>query len=354
MLRILEAHVYEGPDSMRCNFPGIRTVGLILLTGMLLHACGPRSTPSAPPGAQESRPENTNAQIPAPAEVAPAPLHTPPPAVLTEAHLARVRTGMSPDEVRAILGDEHAVVGGDGGAVQVLRWEDSEGNYCTVRFDNDALRTRTGLQRRRSIASTAAQNPVPVPEAIDGRPVAQIAPGVYIPLERAVEASTGQPRGAIRLPETEPTPPSRAPIRWSAPEPAEERNGPTMVVAGGQKKDGAAEARSYRPRARLPQVSRSLREGRYEIRLINPSDSPLQVGLRQDKLGQDLTVPPKGQASALVDRGVYGLFFIREDAPYTLYEANPITIDGFRASDVEVHLNIDDVEVRLIDYSQPE
>lgn len=360
---------------MRTKFPGISTACLFLLAAGLFHACDrePEAPPEAPPETRES--PVRDAVVVAPARPIPAgdagplertePNSSPPPDIWTEALVARVQRGMTPDQVCAILGSDGVAAGGDGGGVIVLRWEDPEGQTFTARFDDGALRTHSGLQHKRAAVAPAreARNGPEAPPKIDGRPVAEIAPGVFIPLERAVAAANSQPKGTASVPIPTPAAPANTPLRWTSPTPAmeggetPESGGPTMVVAGASRRagqPGTPKDRSYRPRARLPVFTRSLREGRFEIRLLNPADTPMTVGLRQDKLGRDATVAPKGQASVFVDKGVYGLYFLRGDEPYTLYEATPITIDGFLATDVEVHLSTDDVEVRQIDYSKPE
>lgn len=116
----------------------------------------------------------------------------------------------------------------------------------------------------------------------------------------------------------------------------------------------SGEESSYRPHARLPEFTRTLPKGRFEVRLVNETETKLTVGLRQDKLGDDVHIGVKEQASLFVDRGTYELSFLCEDEPDACYDAPPLTIDGFHAPDVSVHLSREEVIVRLIDYSLPE
>lgn len=350
--------------------------GLLAVAITLLYACGPAPEPErAPPAALEGRgvfgggdPDSSAApeeDTPAPRvhDAAPPEMEAPP-ASFSTATLSRLARGMTPEDVRAITGVDGSGIGGDGEDVQVLRYADAEGRHFTARFDRGALRTHSGLRRPRDPGEkpTTAAEPKP-PEAADGEPLAEIAPGVYVPLERAVAASTGQPRGVNSARPPEPGSGESMPLRWHAPAPAADAqalpdpSGPSIAVAGSNRRargEDAPENRSYRPRASLPDATHSLPEGRYELRFMNPGDTPVQVGLRQDGRGLDTEVAPGDRASLHVHRGIYELYFIRESEPYTRYEADPITIDGFRTTDLEIHLDPEDVEVRLIDYSKPE
>ncbi len=284
---------------------------------------------------------------------------------LTPSVVAQIQRGMTREAVEGLVGWEGLRVGGDGGQVEVLRWVDDIGSSVTVRFDGGQVRT-SGRLRTAQVATPRTESPTPAPPTaeIDGRPVAEIAPGVFVPLERAVTSANSQPMGIGQMPDAVKEEGVRKPIRWVAPGPtpsegtAEQSAGPTITVGGAGRRgnDGGAGAksRSYQPHARLPEFTRSLAEGRHEIRLLNDSDVTMTAGLRQGKMGQDLVVPPKGKASAFVERGVYTLSFLCDDEPYARYDAEPITIDGQRAPDVAVHLSRDEVDVRLIDYSVPE
>jgi len=142
--------------------------------------------------------------------------------LLTEAILDRVTRGMVPAEVDAAVGHGGVAAGGDGGAVQVLRWTDADGNSFTARFDEGKLRTRSRLRLAQpaGAAQRGGDEPemaagTPAPRELDGQPVAEIAPGVYVPLERAVASSNSQPMG-VRPPEGK-GPDAGRPIQWVAP-----------------------------------------------------------------------------------------------------------------------------------------
>lgn len=261
---------------------------------------------------------------------------------------ARFTRGMPLAEAQALTTVPAVRVGGDGSATAIYRWTDTHGASFTARFDAGKLTTKSSLGTQHPPGPTS--NPTAGVD-VDTMPVAQIAPGVYIPLERAVTAATEQPLGATDMPEvpaSEEKAPKAAPALASS-------NGPTIAIAGTARRQREVKEKSssYNPHAALPEFSRSLEDGGFEIRFLNPSDSPMSAGLRQEKLGKDIAVPPKGKASIKVNRGVFQLYFLRESEPDTLFEAPTITIDGFQATDVEVLLDPENVEVRLIDYSKP-
>lgn len=329
-------------------------IALVACAG--LSACDVREEQSGSPSAPTTStpaPVDTVAPVHQPETSAtvepPLPAAHPEPALTPELH-ARFIRGMSLADARALVSIEPIRVGGDEKGAEIYRWTDALGASFTTRFDAGVLTTKSNLRTAHAPdASTSA------PSAgldLDNMPVAQIAPGVYIPLDRAVTSATEQPLGASELPEA-PAPQASQPDAPAADAPLD---GPTIAIAGAARRSRSDREKtsSYNPRASLPDFSRSLEEGSFEIRFLNPSDSPMTAGLRRDKLGRDVSIPPKGKASIKVDRGIYQLFFLRESEPDTLFEAPIITIDGFQATDVEVHLEPENVEVRLIDYSKPD
>ncbi len=333
--------------------PGSRTGNPILITLLAcvtLCGCGDSGKDTTPPP-----PPATTIVVPTPQPVESRPptvlpeVESSPESILTPDLHAHFTRGLPLADARSLTSIEPMRVGGDGKGTEIYRWTDEHGASFTARFDDGLLTTSSKLGTRQ-----APGGPTPAPAAeldLETMPVAQIAPGVYVPLERAVTSATDQPLGTSELPEA-PAPTDIPPaVRPAAVAP----DGPTIAIAGAERREREANNRdsSYNPRATLPNFFRSIDEGAFEIRFLNPSDSPMRAGLRQDKLGKDIAVPPKGKASIKVNRGVYQLYFLRESEPDTLFEAPIITIDGFQATDVEVHLDPENVEVRLIDYNKP-
>ncbi|MCF6284352.1 MAG: hypothetical protein L3K26_04090 [Candidatus Hydrogenedentes bacterium] len=339
---------------------------VLMLSALLpLVGCGPLRTPEPAPKAaplatddqyaalkntvKEASPQHPTAATPMETRQEGTPEAA---ANLTPALHARFVRGMTLAEAQTVFSFAPRVVGGNEKETVIYRWEDDQGTYFTARFEAGVLVTASRLRQRRAAPEKAP--PTPAESPIDTIPVAEVAPGVYVPLERAIASSVAQPRGveAPSMPL-----PDREDMRASG---VLEKTGPTIAVAGAARRERQQTSitnkdskRSYTPKAKLPEFGHSLHKGRYEIRLLNPTEALVTVGLRKDKRGQDLTVPPKGWASLKVDRGTYELYFLRDDDPTALYEAQPIAIDGVRVTDVEVHLNPDDVEMRQIDYGTP-
>ncbi len=320
---------------------------------ILLAGCGnaPPSTPASTPPESPPAPLRT-IEIP-PVEARAETTHPPLPNTISSALYDQFVPGMTFEAARNLSALSPQPAGGDSDTTALYRWEDEAGNYFTARFESGVLTARSGLRHRRSRRD--AETPPPVIEEIHGEPAAQVAPGVFVPLKRAIASSVNQPLG-VTAPQT--TPP--APLPDTAPQgPAAAR--PTVVVAGAsrrsrdaEKSEGAAEPRSYNPRARLPEFTRSLPTGRYEIRFHNPLEVAMTVGIRQEKRGQDVSVPANGHAACLVEQGTYALFFLIDDEPEALYEARSLVLDPIRNTGLAVHLNRDDVQVRPIDYTVPQ
>lgn len=321
----------------------------VCLAGVLslvaLSGCGnaPQSpVPESPaPPAQTAPPVTTQTESP----VLPS-VPAPPPGLNPAVHEGFVR-GITLEAARALT-EVPAVRVGGGGDTEIYRWTGPDGATFTARFDGGALVTRSSLR----LPDGAPTENAPIAD-VGTLPVAQIAPGVYIPLERAVASATEQPRGEAEAPAPPEaaTPTPATPASEAAPAP----DGPVLAVGGAERRAReGVETSSYRPRATLPEVTRSLPEGRFEVRFFNPSKQPATAAIRQDRLGRDVAVPPEGRASLKVDRGSYTIYFLREEDPYTLFEAPQIVIDGFTLTDIEVRLDPEDVQVRLIDYSLPE
>lgn len=74
------------------------------------------------------------------------------------------------------------------------------------------------------------------------------------------------------------------------------------------------------------------------MKIYNPLDTPVKVGIRSGKRGRDISIPAGGSKTLKVSRGNYQIFYIREDDPSVLQEGGSIQIDGLFVGDVEVHL----------------
>ena len=106
--------------------------------------------------------------------------------------------------------------------------------------------------------------------------------------------------------------------------------------------------RSYKPTARLPEYKRSLRRGDFEIRVHNYAPTKLQVAIISSEGGRDMTIPSGGVTSAFVGRGMYDLYYIYDDDPFTLYQGQRLPVDE-TLSDFVVEIYDDSYTVRFLD-----
>ena len=116
---------------------------------------------------------------------------------------------------------------------------------------------------------------------------------------------------------------------------------------------GASDSRvsAYRPRADVPNVPFSLRDGVYEVRFVNPTDSAVKASLTAGKRGRSVTVPPGSARTMRVAQGVYTLSFVFRDQPYTLHQGGAVEIDGQFFSDTEISLYQTGAEVQPLNFT---
>lgn len=226
--------------------------------------------------------------------------------------------------------------------VVTYRWTGPKGNTFDAHFEEGRYRRDTGRElaarAKAKIAERKAKSPPPAPAA-DETP-AEPPETVDVQAPPAEPAPPEQPEGApAEQPEPEQAPVTEA---QAPPDPEIEQRevevfepapGPRVVIAGADR----GETERIR-RARLPEFAHSLRDGAYEIRIHNPTEVAVEAGLRGEKRGRDVSIAPKRFTSLRVDRGVYSLYFIYDDDPYTLYQGPVIDLDGYRLPDAELVL----------------
>jgi len=276
--------------------------------------------------------------------------------VITQAQYDGVTQGMSLYEVSEFLDVEGRVVT-DSGEKQVYRWQDESGASFSARFEQGKLTRKSNLF-------------VPEPAEGEGEPEgngetdAMAEEGAF---EFEGDAFEGEG-------ESEAAPPERGRLVFNrqgvyeADSPAEARSQAeerapqavrlgSRVVGTGRADDGGnrparaaaeTERREQRRREQLPRYSHSLERGVYEVKIVNESESDVQVGLRQGKRGRDASVSARGDASIFVDRGSYSLYYVLRDAPYEL-ESGSVSIDGQEMPDIEIRIRDDGYSVVPLD-----
>jgi formylglycine-generating enzyme required for sulfatase activity len=84
----------------------------------------------------------------------------------------------------------------------------------------------------------------------------------------------------------------------------------------------AAQARSV-----LPPFAQTV-DGTDEVRVRNPNDFSVEVGLRSGNKGKDWDVPANGVASAFVPDGKYDIYFVYSSKPDALFQGDSFTLNG--------------------------
>lgn len=276
---------------------------------------------------------------------------------LSESIYHDIVEGMSVEEVFALLDLKGQVVSDNTPGVTIYRWVDAKGTNFTARFEDGKLVRKTGL-----LVASLEKSPEEEATADEGAQHEEEAEtAAEIPEEGETEAPTPPPKRIAPRPEPlEETIEEILPAPPEDPAPLPPPQRPRVHVAGSERRARAAEqdqspvaGRSYKPRAKLPDMTFSLRRGAFEVRIHNTGSSPAEVGLRTGNRGRDLSIPAGGTRSVFVDSGSYQLFYLFKDAPYTLHQGAAIPIDGVFLSDTEVYLFDGGTDVRGLDYGYP-
>ena len=67
--------------------------------------------------------------------------------------------------------------------------------------------------------------------------------------------------------------------------------------------------------------------GSHEVRVKNPNDFKVRVGLRSDGKGKDFIVSPNGTESVNVPNGRYDIYFNYSSDPSGLYQGDSFTLN---------------------------
>ncbi len=234
-----------------------------------------------------------------------------------------VMPGMTFDEVQLIIGETPEPLTNAEGPVTVYKWSDMHGSSIIGRFEDMVLARKSGriLDPSAEPSSDTATQEGAAPDVPYRFPITYPFPRDEWPEE---EPGVAQHDDAQEYLEDE----------WydddAAQEPAEDGR---IHVAGATRREremaddpSPNAGRSYRPLARLPRYTRSLRRGDFEIRIQNQAPTNIEVGLISEEGGRDLSIPSGRTESVFVGRGIYALYYIYEDDPYTLYQGQRIPV----------------------------
>lgn len=268
---------------------------------------------------------------------------------LTKEQYDGVTVGMPIEEVLALLDVEAKVVTDGGRDYAIYKWTDKLGSNFTARFEDGKLVRKTGFYV--APLDKSKETPESEPPSEDEEPGTDEFPDDS---REEAPAEEGEPA----LPVEEPAPPApEAPVAAepaapepepSAPEvqqPVAPARDPRVRVTGSTRRAREAETevspvagRSYKPKAKLPKFTYSLRRGVYEVRIHNTSNSTAKVGVRKGNRGKDAAIPPGQTKSFYVDQGSYETYYVIKDDPYTLQRGPGIIIDGLYLSNLELFL----------------
>lgn len=272
-----------------------------------------------------------------------------------------VEPGMTVEDIDGALGLAGKRVAEGQSDIAIYKWVDEHGSNFTAKFENGVLVHKTGFYvaavehkvgeaeaaSEESVAETAAEEA----EAAEEEP--DTAAEASKDAEEDTEATAGQSafpaeyEGEYAEVETPAAPqkPQVTSVRPSRVRVA----GATRRAREAEERDPAMPTGSYRPRAKLPDYRWTLRRGAYEVRVQNPTESRVKVGLRSGSGGKDVTISPGGSASFRVDQNTYDIFYVFSDNPYVLHRGGGINLSEFGVADVEVTLIDESYDIRTLD-----
>jgi len=263
--------------------------------------------------------------------------------VIKEEEYNQVKEGMTLEEVMALFDVKVKAMSGTGEPITIYKWSDENGSSFTAKFENGKLVRKTGLY----IAPME-------PEKTDGGEMEDRTQ------ESTGEESLSEEKNAV----AEPAPDEAAGAEtgaaeetvvqnteeyWQEEEPkpvVKPRTTERIKVAGQERRTRQREekeptpvdGKSYKPKAKLPKYTHTLRRGTYNISLRNEGDSAVKIGLRSGKRGWNGTLAPGDRSTVKVEEGSYELYYIYSNAPYTLQQGRTVIIDGNFMADVAITL----------------
>ena len=256
----------------------------------------------------------------------------------------KIQPGMSYDEVLAIIGMDAQPLTSNSGPVKIYKWTDERGSSITGRFENSILKRKSGmiLEPGKGEGEIEVEPSPPAGAVHEDKEPARISEKESVSTYEEQEESTAE----VSSSDTEGTPAQEKPSRVSVS--GSSRRSRTQGSEAGAR----ASERSYHPKVKLPEFKRRLREGVYEIRIHNTTQSNLKVALISEEGGLEMRLAPGRNSSAKVGQGTYQVYFINENDPFTLHQGQSIPVAAL-LSDFSVYLFEDTYEVDFLDRNAP-
>lgn len=258
---------------------------------------------------------------------------------LTRELYEQLKIGMELDEVVALLQRPGTKVSSDDKGETLYLWTDKEGSSFSARFSNNKLVRKSGFYVRPISESDEIEEAQPYQEEPEESSITE-------PTQQTNEAEAPVLKDTqtqvVEQPMSQETE-ELVPQTTNQDQTKIVSNNRRIIYSGPRDKnvenqEAAAKQVSGRRKAKLPDYTYRLKDGSYEMKIYNPLDTPVKVGIRSGKRGRDISIPAGGSKTLKVSRGNYQIFYIREDDPSVLQEGGSIQIDGLFVGDVEVHL----------------
>ncbi len=261
---------------------------------------------------------------------------------LTRELYDQLKEGMELDEVVAILQRAGTQVSSDNKGGTLYLWTDKGGSSFSARFENNKLVRKSGFYVRpapinenqmteetQTEESTEESGEENTTEEIEANSIEEekeeqpqtVEEPVYQQSNRIAPPSVNRQQMQTR-------PENRRIIYAGSPKKFSDEN----------QKNDFIKSSSLRRKAKLPDYTYQLRDGSYEIRIYNPLDTSVKVGLRSGKRGKNISIPAGGEKTVKVPRGNYQFVYIRDDEPSELQQGGTVQIDGLFVGDIEVML----------------
>lgn len=238
-----------------------------------------------------------------------------PGATYTQNLFDSIRLGMSYEDVYKRISTEPDRLTDTDSTVGIYQWRDSRGSSIIGRFEEGVLTRKSGQIKSNQKQS---KEPAPVQEsAIPDVPYndpitnAESSDTVSEEMDSIEEFSDIAQEESVNAPSK-----------------------PQVHIAGESRRERELETstspyagRSYKPVAKLPNYARKIRRGDFEIRVRNRSETTITIAIIYNDNGVDMAINSGGTGSFFVGRGIYTLYYIYNNDPFTLHQGQELPVE---------------------------